>query len=96
MKTIQYSPKGIAIADSVAEELAKLFLTSSEESIHISTDNFIYATRALVRGGLVLHNEVRFKFGRRIIKLNEDARFLTQPLPNGFCDHTDKWLMRIL
>jgi hypothetical protein len=94
MKTIEFFSQGEAIADAAAEDRARDFLKGDQDAISVSTQNFILATRALISEGFVSNSEVQFRFEGRLLLPDRDGRL---PLwPNGFCDHSERWLCRIL
>lgn len=93
-KIVIYHPDGIAFADAKAEQQAREFLKDDREIISVSTDNFITATRCLIREGFVHHEDVKFQFNEEII--NPQPSGALQDWPRGFCDYTDNWLDRLL
>lgn len=74
-KTIEYSPNGIAVSDHEAEDLARSFFLGIRSSISISTENFIMATRVLIREKAIPHNEVIFLFEGNVVKHDNEGRF---------------------
>lgn len=94
MKTIYYHQDGLAFADDKAEKKAAEFLLSDNESISVSTDNFILAARVLIKENYFHHAEVKFHFNGEDILINKDGRFHNFPV--GFCDHASDWLLRLI
>ena len=101
MKTINYSPDGVAFPDHYAERAARQFLLGelkvaggTDDTIAVSTDNFVLAARALVVEGVVPHTDVAFAFKGEVLPHDKDARFPVWP--NGFCDWSQDWLMRLI
>lgn len=94
MKTIEYSPQGEAIADSAAEDRAREFLKGDTDTINVSTDNFIYAVRALIHENFIAHTDVQFHFNDLFLHPDRNGRLTLWP--SGFCDYNEKWLSRLL
>lgn len=94
MKTIHYHKDGIAFPDGKAEEKAVEFLSSNNESIVVSTENFILATRALIKENRFNYSEIKFHFQGQDIIINKDGR--CHDFPVGFCDHASEWLFRLI
>ncbi len=96
MKTILYHAKrGKAIADGVAEELARQFLLDPNKlSIAVSTENFIAAIRCLVMEDVYPHDQVTIVFDGSKLLLDSDGRMITWPV--GFCDYSEGFLLRLL
>ncbi len=94
MKKIKYSPKGIAVPDSRAEEFMRRFLTSKKQFLHISTDNCIWYARLFIKNGFVKHDQLMFEFNDYEFLFDRDARL--NFWPPGFLSWTDKILARLL
>ena len=95
MKTIEFHEDGIAIADNKAEDAARDFLKdATQDSIKVSTDNFILAIRCLVYERRFPYDQVIFLFKGKKILLDKYSRIAHWP--NGFCDHQELWLSRLL
>lgn len=95
LRTIEFHPDGVAFADAKAETAAIEFLTSAvHQHIVVSTANFITAVRALVYEGRCPHDQVEFQFG--FWSMSPDRWGRLSDWPNGFCDHMDDLLGRLL
>jgi hypothetical protein len=99
MITIKYSPYGQARSDWEAKEVVKNIkeYISNEHSpgIHISNELIVLAIRAAVKKGELRNTDICFEFKGKIFTLNDHARFL-DPLPDGFCDHSEKYLTELI
>ena len=90
---VEFSRDGAAISDFEAEGFVRHEL-SRGHSIRASTANVITAARVLIAEGVFSYDEVEFVFNKSVMKPNKDGR-LTQ-WPEGFCDHEEKWLGRLI
>lgn len=99
MITIKYSPYGQARSDWETKEVVrniKEYISNGQSpGIHISNELIVLAIRVAVKTGELRHNDVCFQFKDKILTLNEHARFL-EPLPDGFCDHAEKYLTELI
>ncbi len=75
MITIEYSPLGIAVPDHKAEDFV-LEAIKFEKDINVSTENIIYAARALIVREQI---KVQFKFEGEIITPNKHAKIEYYP-----------------
>jgi len=109
MIIIEYSPEGQAIADHQAEEFVRGLVTNmietkslidaelsdSEAEVNletsVSTENVIFAARVLKKETGV---DIQFKFKGEILVPDKDGRLAE--CPDGFNDHFDHWLIRLL
>jgi hypothetical protein len=110
MITIEYNPDGIAVPDHKAEEFVKDLIEDLAETkslidaeltdggdtivnteIAVSTENVIFAARVIKKETGV---DIQFKFKDEILVPNKDGRLAEWP--DGFSDHFDHWLMRLL
>lgn len=94
MKTIEYSDQGVAYPDHRAEDVAREFLRGDDEYICVSTDNIIYATRALIKEKYIPHDQIQFLFREEPLAMDRYAGIYNWP--RGFCDSNEGWLMRLL
>jgi len=92
---IAYTPNGQAVPDAQAEELVKTWVKEDNGQIHeVSTENVCIAARTLVKEKEIEFNKVQFLFQGMVLKPDVNGRLAEWP--DGFCDFTDNWLMRIL
>jgi hypothetical protein len=95
MKIIEYSGRGIALADQDCERLARAFLSNEDaHTIAVSNSLFITAVRVFICEGLVPHTEVQFLYRGETLIPNRDGRM--EEWPRGFCDYETDLLMRLL
>jgi hypothetical protein len=95
MKTIEYCPMGIAIADASCEDIATQFLTNQFSTyMNVSNETFITVVRGLICDGICDHKDVRFLFEGKYIQPDIDGRLPVWPV--GFCDITEKVLCGML
>jgi len=95
MKRIYFATNGRPYSDFEAEDCAKQFLLNNKLlSICVSTENFILATRALVKERVCLHENIQILFENKKIQINEFGKL--SEWPKGFCDHYESWLARLL
>lgn len=95
MLVIEYDGlTGTPVADGMCEEMILDMYCRGFTHFKTGTENMILATRALICGGVLPHTEVQFKFRDQIIQPNRDGRCLEWP--NGFCDKSEDWLLRLL
>lgn len=95
MKTIEYAPEEMAIADAHCEKYARTFLAlTGQEHLCVSCENFIHAVRALIAEGVVPHTEVEFIFNGEVLRPNADGSL--NRWPAGFCDTADGFMSRLL
>lgn len=94
MKTIEYSPTGISFADASVEKEAEVFLLGNEDSIVVSTSNFIEAVRCLICDDVIPHDQVQFSFNGELLK---PTAYSSLPhWPKGFCDYSMNWSYRVV
>lgn len=94
MKIIEYSTKGIAVADLHAEDVAREFLANDLETLVVSTENVLLAARALVAEHVFPYDQLVFRHEDLTIKLEKTGAIHHWPL--GFCDASQNFLFRIL
>lgn len=93
--TIEYDAlTGTPVADGMCEELVLDMYCRGFTHFKTGSDNLILATRALIAEGILPNTEIQFKFKDQIMKPDSDGRF--SEWPNGFCDCSSDWLMRIM
>jgi hypothetical protein len=95
--TVEYHQNdGINLPDGKVEQFAKDFMNSAGSNTHIKVCSFliIEAIRAEVAIGNVDHTKVQFKYGDKILKMNQHARI--SEWPKGFGDIHDDFLHAIL
>jgi len=95
VKYIEFNDDGVPYADGKAEAAALEFLKDdTRESVTVSTSNLIMAVRALVYEGKFPYDQVTFRYHNHEMVMDRNARL--RDWPNGFCDHNDDWLGRLL
>lgn len=98
MLTITYDPTGgVTFDDGVVEQkVLGLYEMSTRGPVTLRTSNefVVLAARALIAEGKIPHDAIEFVFNGYVIQHSKVGR-LSQ-WPDGFCDVSDKLLMRIL
>jgi hypothetical protein len=91
---IDSNTPSIAFPDYLVEEKAKEFLMSNDECISVSTENFLLATRVLIRENIYPHNDVVFVFNGRHLAIDKHGKLIEWPV--GFCDVIEFLLTRMI
>lgn len=99
MLTVEYSVQGIPNADLDSEKLAMSLYEDSlyhkDITYHTSTESLILAIRVLIAEKNLPHNDIVFKYGEEILKIDEIGQ-LGRSYPKGFCDAYENLLHRIV
>jgi len=99
MITINYMKTGgLLYADGKAEESAKLLkeyiINNTNINLNVSSEVFINAVRVLIKEKYFDINDIQIMFNGEIIPFDQDGR--SYYWPEGFCDITDDFLIRLL
>jgi hypothetical protein len=101
MLTIVYDEVVNPISDFDIDRYVELFIRNIKKNKDVSTSTgtsselLILAFRVAVKEGKIDCKNIRFRFDKDIIYVDKDGRFLG-PLSDGFCDHFDKYLAKLL
>ena len=79
--------------ENLAKILNKAIQLGSTLIIKIGTENMVNATRRLVIEGFIPHQKVRYRYGRRVFRIDLDGRFVGIPgkhYPKDFLNQTEK------
>jgi len=87
MKKIIYRIDATAVPDHKSE-------SSDDETIEVSTENFIYAARVLIKEKLISYLEVQFILNDEIYIVDNDGRFIKN-YPKVICV-VDDFLKRLI
>lgn len=91
------SVDGVTFPDGVVEQEVLRFYevsTRGPVTLRTSSELVVHAARALIAEGKIPHEAIEFVFDGSVIRHSKAGRM--QHWPDGFCDVSDKLLMRIL
>jgi len=99
MITLVYDPdSGLAVRDGDAKKIATSIAWAADhnktDECAYATENVFYAVRVLVKQNIIGSNRIRFKFKDVYITVDRNGR--CDPWPPGFCDISERYLMKLL
>ena len=98
MVTIEYANNGVPVPDWEARAEARRLFSPPNVTDYAyyvySTENMIYAIRALVAKGEIDYTNVQFKFKDSILPVEKDGRLKYWPV--GFSDFFDECLTDLM